>query len=130
MSFEPLDDVRHILDEVEVLLHASAGVDESAFFADATLQRAFVRSLEVIGEGTKRLPLEVRLAHPDVDWRGVAGMRVRLRVRRRSWAADWLSGSDWWVVRTRTLLPKGSRTGSQARKGTGLPLSGSPDGTA
>jgi uncharacterized protein with HEPN domain len=64
--------------EVEYLLHASAGVDESAFFADATLQRAFIRSLEVIGEATKRLPLEFRLAHPEVDWRGMAGLRDRL----------------------------------------------------
>jgi uncharacterized protein with HEPN domain len=78
MSFEPLDYVRHILDEVEYLLHASAGVDESAFLADATLQRAFIRSLEVIGEATKRLPPDFRSAHPDVDWRGMAGMRDRL----------------------------------------------------
>lgn len=78
MSFEPRDYVHHILDEVEYLLHASAGVEESAFFADGTLQRAFIRSLEVIGEATKRLPPEFRAAHPDVDWRGMAGMRDRL----------------------------------------------------
>jgi hypothetical protein len=35
-----------------------AGVDESAFFADATLRRAFIRSLEVIGVAKERLPLE------------------------------------------------------------------------
>jgi uncharacterized protein with HEPN domain len=78
MSFEPLDYVRHILDEVEYLQFAGAGVDESAFLTDATLQRAFIRSLEVIGEATKRLPLEFRMEHPDVDWRGMAGMRDRL----------------------------------------------------
>ena len=66
MSFEPLDYVRHILDEVEYLEHASSGVDESAFLSDATLQRAFIRSLEVIGEATKRLPAEFRAAHPEV----------------------------------------------------------------
>ena len=78
MSYEPLDYVRHILDEVEYLVHASAGVDESAFFSDATLQRAFIRSLEVIGEATKRLPPEFWAAHPEVDGRGMAGMRDRL----------------------------------------------------
>ena len=81
MSFEPLDYVRHILGEVEYLVHASAGVDESTFFADATLQWAFIRSLEVIGEATKRLPPEFRAAHPEVDWRGMAGMRDRLTIR-------------------------------------------------
>jgi len=34
MSFEPLDDVRHIVAEVEYLEHASAGVGASAFVAD------------------------------------------------------------------------------------------------
>jgi uncharacterized protein with HEPN domain len=76
MSFEPLDYVRHIQEEVEYLLDAAADVDQSRFLADPTLQRAFVRSLEVIGEATKRLPPEFRAAHPEVDWRGMAGMRT------------------------------------------------------
>ncbi|MBW6454616.1 MAG: DUF86 domain-containing protein [Trueperaceae bacterium] len=32
----------------------------------------------MIGEATKRLPLEFHAAHPEVDWRGMAGMRDRL----------------------------------------------------
>ena len=78
MSFEPLDFVRHILDEVVYLREASAMVDAATFYGDPTLQRAFVRSLEVIGEATKRLPQEFRDAHPEIDWRGMAGMRDRL----------------------------------------------------
>jgi len=78
MSFEPLDNVRHILDEVVYLRTAGGDIDESAFLSDATLQRAFIRRLEVIGEATKRLPPEFRAAHPEVDWRGMAGMRDRL----------------------------------------------------
>lgn len=78
MSFEPLDFVRHILDEVAYLREASAIVDAATFYRDPTLQRAFVRSLEVIGEATKRLPQDFRDAHPAIDWRGMAGMRDRL----------------------------------------------------
>lgn len=78
MSFEPVDYVQHIVAEVEYLLEASAGVDATAFFGDATLQRAFIRSLEIIGAATKRLPAEFRARHPEVDWRGMAGMRDRL----------------------------------------------------
>ncbi|MGE5108480.1 MAG: DUF86 domain-containing protein, partial [Sphingobacteriales bacterium] len=33
------------------------------------LQRAFVRSLEVIGEAAKKLPPEFRAQHPGVEWR-------------------------------------------------------------
>ncbi len=40
MSFEPLDYVRHIMDEAEYLIEASAGLDAATFFVDATLQRA------------------------------------------------------------------------------------------
>ena len=42
---------------------------------DETLRRAFVRSLEVIGEAVKRLPEEVRAGHPEVEWRKFAGLR-------------------------------------------------------
>ena len=77
-SFEPLDCVRHILDEVAYLRGAGGNVDESTFLSDAILQRAFIRSLEVIGEVAKRLPLEFRAAHPEIGWRGMTGMRDRL----------------------------------------------------
>lgn len=56
MSFEPRDYVRHILVEAEYLLDASSGLTFEAFSSDETLQRAFVRSLEIIGEATKKLP--------------------------------------------------------------------------
>ncbi len=32
----------------------------------------------MIGEAAKRLPPQFRAAHPDLDWRGMAGMRDRL----------------------------------------------------
>lgn len=43
-----------------------------------TLNRAFVRSLEIIGEAAKKLPDEFRTQHPDAEWRAMAGMRDRL----------------------------------------------------
>lgn len=58
MSFEPRDYLRHILVEVEYLLDQSQGLSFERFAADETLRRAFVRSLEVIGEAVKNLPEE------------------------------------------------------------------------
>lgn len=78
MSFELRDYLQHILTEAEYLITASQGLTPEAFLADATLQRAFVRSLEIIGEATKKLPVGFSAAHPEIDWRSIARMRDRL----------------------------------------------------
>lgn len=78
MSFEPREFLRHILTETDYLLTASAGVTREQFDSDATLQRAVIRSLEIIGEASKRVPADLKLQHPDVEWRAMAGMRDRL----------------------------------------------------
>lgn len=78
MSFEPRDYLRHILAEAEYLLDASQDISREEFLRDSTLQRAFVRSLEVIGEATKNVPLELRNTYPHIEWRAMAGMRDRL----------------------------------------------------
>ncbi|MGQ0595080.1 MAG: HepT-like ribonuclease domain-containing protein [Gammaproteobacteria bacterium] len=57
--------------------HAAAATRE-AFLNDEVLNRAFVRSVEVIGEASKRAPEETRLALPDLEWRKMAGMRDRI----------------------------------------------------
>lgn len=78
MSFEPHDYLRHILIEAEYLCGRSADVSFEGFLTDETLRRAFVRSLEIIGEAAKKVPSDFREAHPDVAWRSMAGMRDRL----------------------------------------------------
>jgi uncharacterized protein with HEPN domain len=78
MSFEPLDYLRHVLVEADYLLRHSAELKPEEFLRDDTLQRAFVRSLEIIGEAAKHIPEDFRSRHPTVDWRGMSGMRDRL----------------------------------------------------
>ena len=78
MSFEPREYLRHILAETDYLATASAGLTREQFENDPTLQRAFVRSLEIIGEATKKVPSDIRTQNPDVEWRAMAGMRDRL----------------------------------------------------
>lgn len=78
MSFEPLDYVRHILAEMEYLREAALELDESAFLRDETRKRAFVRSLEIVGEAAKKVPEAVREQHADIEWRSMAAMRDKL----------------------------------------------------
>ena len=78
MSFEPRDYLRHIVVEADYLLGRSADLTLAEFVADETLRRAFVRSLEIIGEATKKVPEDFRVQYPAVEWRAMAGMRDRL----------------------------------------------------
>jgi uncharacterized protein with HEPN domain len=54
------------------------GLEKEAFLRDETLKRAFVRSLEIIGEAVKQLPDEIKQRHSHLEWRAMAGMRDRL----------------------------------------------------
>lgn len=78
MSFEPREYLRHILAEANYLLDSSGNLSRQRFLGDETLKRAFVRSLEIIGEAAKKLPDEFRAKYPEADWRAMAGMRDRL----------------------------------------------------
>ena len=68
----------HILQEIDYLLMQSSGLGFEAFAQDETRKRAFVRSLEIIGEAVKNIPDAIKQKYPDVGWRKIAGMRDKL----------------------------------------------------
>ncbi len=78
MSLSPPEYIRHMLDEIEYLQSRISKVDYDIFIEDETLKRAFVRSIEIIGEASKKLPVDIKELQPDIEWRKVAGMRDRL----------------------------------------------------
>jgi uncharacterized protein with HEPN domain len=67
-----------MLAEANYLAESSVDVERDDFLRDETLKRAFVRSIEIIGEATKHLPDDFRSEHPHLEWRAMAGMRDRL----------------------------------------------------
>jgi len=78
MSFEPRDFLHHILVEADYLMTQNADLTFEEFVANDTLRRAFVRSLEIIGEAAKKIPEEFRAANANIEWRAMAAMRDRL----------------------------------------------------
>jgi uncharacterized protein with HEPN domain len=75
MSPLQLDFLRHIEQECAFLLELKQGRDRASLLDDPILSRAVVRSLEVIGEAIKKLSIEFRAKHPQVEWSDLAGMR-------------------------------------------------------
>lgn len=78
MSHSALEYLRHISDELSYLIRQTKMLKPEDFFKAETLQKAFVRSLEVIGEATKKIPDDFKNKHPHVEWKAMAGMRDKL----------------------------------------------------
>ncbi|MBU3682383.1 MAG: DUF86 domain-containing protein [Flavobacterium sp.] len=78
MSKDPKEYLRHIQDECSYLILVTKNLSFEDFMADETLKRAVVRSLEIIGEATKKIPADVKVQWNSVPWKNMAGMRDRL----------------------------------------------------
>ena len=79
MSKEPLEYLKHINDECSYIISIIAtGLSKDDFINDETLKRAVVRSLEIIGEATKKIPADFKLKWSSINWKNMAGMRDRL----------------------------------------------------
>ena len=73
-----LELLRDILREAEFLESQAQQTNQVAFLGNEVLKRAFVRSVEVIGEAAKQVPEDTRAQFPGVEWKKMAGMRDRL----------------------------------------------------
>ena len=54
MSLSPREYLQHMLAEATYLAEGSVDVERDEFLRDETLKRAFVRSIEIIGEAATR----------------------------------------------------------------------------
>ena len=70
--------LQHIFDETRFLTENLSDINLERFLHDPVLQRAVVRSLEIIGEAVKHTPPELQDKYPEVEWRKMAATRNRL----------------------------------------------------
>ncbi len=62
-----LELLRDILSEARFLETESGRTNREAFLANEVLKRAFVHSVEIIGEAAKRVPEDERTNFPNVE---------------------------------------------------------------
>lgn len=68
---ERLQDVLEAIERIEK--YSAKG--RKAFESDELVQNWIVRHLQIIGEATRSLSLDLREKHPDISWSKIIGMR-------------------------------------------------------
>jgi uncharacterized protein with HEPN domain len=56
----------------------TSGMNQPAFLASGITFDATLRNLELIGEAARRVPDDIRSAHPEIPWRMIIATRNRL----------------------------------------------------
>ena len=68
----------HILDAMGQIESYLQNLDYEAYSQSRLVQDAVIRQLEIIGEATKNLSLEMRERATEIPWKNMAGMRDKL----------------------------------------------------
>lgn len=70
-----LEHIRGAIARIESYLE---GITEQEFSETPLLQDGVIHQLQIIGEASKRLPIDLQQKMPGVPWKDVAGMRDKL----------------------------------------------------
>ena len=77
-SREAGDYIEDILDAMLDIQEFTAEYSYAQFVDDRKTQYAVIRAIEIIGEASKNVPMEVREKYRHIPWRDMATMRDRL----------------------------------------------------
>jgi len=62
-----------IADNLRLALEFVAGLDFAAFCDDRRTVYAVTRCFEIVSEASRRLPEDLKVKHPEIPWRDIAG---------------------------------------------------------
>lgn len=82
--------LKHIFDEIDFLEKEFKDLEFQDLMNDPVLQRACLRSLEIIGEAVKNISDDYKNGNPQIEWRKIAGLRDKL--------IHHYFGVDWEIV--------------------------------
>jgi uncharacterized protein with HEPN domain len=77
-AHDPRATLLQMQDAAHHLQTICAGKTLDKLLADWQATAALERFLEIVGEGVKRLPMDLRARHPAVPWKEIAGTRDHL----------------------------------------------------
>jgi len=72
------DYIQDIFDSINDIESFIKGMNFEDFKDDRKTVNAVVRSIEIIGEASKKIPKSIKEKRPDIPWKKMAGMRDKL----------------------------------------------------
>ena len=88
---DPITTLKQIREAAQRAQSLCSGITLEQLQADWVKLLAFERVFEIIGEATKRLPMNLRLRYPEHDWKAAAGTRDVV-----SHGYDWVDSELLW----------------------------------
>ena len=73
-----MDYLEDISDAVEDIASFIKGISKDDFLRDKKTINAVIRSLEVMGEASKKIPSRIKKRHPSIPWKKMEGMRNKM----------------------------------------------------
>ena len=68
--------LKDILEAIKRIKNSLHKITKEHFEKDVDIQDAIIRRLEIIGEAATNIPEEIKLKHPYVEWKEIAGFRI------------------------------------------------------
>lgn len=70
--------LQDMLESASKIITYTDGMDFDAFLSDEKTIDAVVRNFEIIGEAANRIDFDFKLAHPEIEWNRIRGLRNRI----------------------------------------------------